>query len=79
MKRVIKKFLFMEVSRCSHARQRQRNVQKQCAARAKFFFLLITPIVVFHRSPALPPPLSITLHLFQQTINIIESFAFSPG
>ena len=77
MKHVIKKFL--EVSRCSHERQRERNVQKQCAARAKFFFfLLITPIVVFHRSPALPPPLSITLHLFQQTINIIESFAFSP-
>ena len=76
MKRVIKRFL--EVSRCSHARQRQRNVRKQCAARANFF-LLITPIVVFHRSPALPPPLSITLHLFQQTMNIIESFTFSPG
>ena len=40
MKRVIKKFL--EVSRCSHARQRQRNVQKQCAARAKFFFAYYT-------------------------------------
>ena len=32
----IKKFL--EVSRCSRAKQRQRNVQKQCAARAKLLF-----------------------------------------
>ena len=47
----------------------------------KVAFLLIRPIVVFHRSPALPSPLSITLFyiLFEQTINIIESFAFSPG
>ena len=35
-KRVTKKFL--EVSRCSRAKQRQRNVQKKCAARAKLFF-----------------------------------------
>ena len=69
IKRVTKKFL--EVSRCSRAKQRQRNVQKKCAARAKLLFLLIRPIVVFHRSPALPP--------FKQTINIIENFAFSPG
>ena len=69
IKRVTKKFL--EVSRCSRAKQRQRNVQKKFAARAKLLFLLIRPIVVFHRSPALPP--------FKQTINIIESFAFSPG
>ena len=41
----IKKFL--EVSRCSRAKQRQRNVQKKCAARAKLL-LLIRPIVVFH-------------------------------
>ena len=33
IKRVTKKFL--EVSRCSRAKQRQRNVQKKCAARAK--------------------------------------------
>ena len=38
-KRVTKKFL--EVSRCSRAKQRQRNVQKKCAARAKFLFLVI--------------------------------------
>ena len=36
VKRVTKKFL--EVSRCSHAKQRQRNVQKKCAARAKLLF-----------------------------------------
>ena len=33
---VTKKFL--EVSRCSHAKQRQRNVQKKCAAHAKLLF-----------------------------------------
>ena len=79
IKRVTKKFL--EVSRCSRVKQRQRNVQKKCAAHAKLLFLLMRPIVVFHRSPALPSPLSITRFyiLFEQTINIIESFAFSPG
>ena len=35
-KRVIKKFL--EASRCSRVKQRQRNVQKQCAARAPSCF-----------------------------------------
>ena len=54
------------------------NVQKKSC---KVAFLLIGPIVVFHRSPVLPSPLSITQFyiLFEQTINIIESFAFSPG
>ena len=79
IKRETKKFL--EVSRCSRAKQRQRNVQKKFAARAKLLFWLIRPVVVFHRSPALPSPLSITrfYFLFEQTINIIESFALSPG
>ena len=36
IKRVTKKFL--EVSRCSRAKQRQRNVQEKCAARAKLLF-----------------------------------------
>ena len=78
-KRVTKTFL--EVSRCSRAKQLQRNVQKKVCCTCKVAFLLIRPIVVFHRSPALPSPLSITLFyiLFEQTINIIESFAFSPG
>ena len=35
-KRVTKKFL--ELSHCSRAKQRQRNVQKKCAARAKLIF-----------------------------------------
>ena len=40
-----------------------------------YFFLLIRPVVVFHRSPALPSALSITRFytLFEQTMNIIES------
>ena len=29
---------FQEVSRCSRAKQRQRNVQKKCAALAKLLF-----------------------------------------
>ena len=36
IKRVTRRFL--EVSRCSRAKQRQRNVQKECAARAKWLF-----------------------------------------
>ena len=79
IKRVTKKFL--EVSRCSRAKQRQRNVQKKVCCTSKVTFLLIRPIVVFHRSPALSSPLSITRFyiLFERTINIIESFALSPG
>ena len=79
IKHVTKKFL--EVSRSSHANQWQRNVQGKHAASANFLFLLIRLIVVFHHSPALPSLLSITQFyiVFKQTINIIESFAFSPG
>ena len=36
IKRATKKFL--AVSRCSRAKQGQRNVQKKCAARAKLLF-----------------------------------------
>ena len=39
IKRVTRKFL--EVSRNSRAKQRQRNVQKKCVARAKFVFCLL--------------------------------------
>ena len=39
LKRVTRKCL--EVSRRSRAKQRQRNVQKKCAARAKLFFCLL--------------------------------------
>ena len=44
-KRITRKFL--EVSRWSCAKQRQRNVQKKCAARAKLFFLLTRPTDFF--------------------------------
>ena len=54
IKRVTKKFL--EVSRCSRARQRQRNVQKTVCCSCKVAFLLIRLIVVFHLSAALPSP-----------------------
>ena len=47
-------YVFLRVSRCGRTKQRQRNVQKKCAAHAKLlFFLLIRPIVVFHRSRCL--------------------------
>ena len=49
IKRVTKKFL--EVLRCRRAKQRQRNVQKKCAASAKLLFSLFRPIFVFHRYP----------------------------
>ena len=58
IKRVTRKFL--EVSRFSGAKQRQKNVQKKCAARAKLLFLLITPIVFFSSPFSLSSPLSIT-------------------
>ena len=45
-KRVTKKFL--EVSRCSRAKQRQRNAQKKVCCTLKVDFLLIRPVVVFH-------------------------------
>ena len=52
-KRVTKRFL--EVSHCSRAKQRQRNVQKKCAVRAKLIFCYIR-LDVF--SPlSLPAPL----------------------
>ena len=68
----------MEVSRCIWAEQRQRNVQNK----VYFFaaFLLLDPLLFF-RPSRLTLPLSITRFyiLFEQTINIIESLAFSPG
>ena len=71
IKRVAKKFL--EVSRCDRAKTKSKKCAKKVCCRCKVAFLLIRPIVVFHRSPALPSPLSITRFyiLFEQTINII--------
>ena len=43
IKRVTRKFL--EVSRCSRAKQWQKMYQKECVARAKLLFLLFTDSV----------------------------------
>ena len=58
-----------------------KKCTKKCAACArKVVSLLIRPIVLFHRCPALPSPLSTRFYiLFEQTTNIIDSFDFSPG
>ena len=60
-----------------------KEMYKKGWCTCKVAFLLIRHIVfVFHRSPALPSPLSITrvyIYFFEQTMSIIESFAFSPG
>ena len=58
----------------------KNKMYKKIVLHVRSAFLLIRPAVAFHRSPALPSPLSITrlYILFEQTVNIIESFAFSP-
>ena len=49
IKRVTRKCL--KVSRCSRAKQRQRNVQKKCAAHAKLLFCYKWDLLLcFHRS-----------------------------
>ena len=55
--RVTKKFL--EVSGCSFAKQRQRNIQKKVCCTCKVAFLLIIPIDVFSLF-SLPSPLITT-------------------
>ena len=77
-KHVTKKFL--EVSRCSRAKQRQRNVQKS-VLHVQSCFIANKTYCCFHRSPASPSLLRITrlYVLFEQTLNILGSFAFSPG
>ena len=80
VRQFIQKMCNKEVSYRSPTKQRHRNVQKS-VLRVQSCFFLIRPIVVFHRSSAFPSPLNITRFdiLFEQTLNIIESFAFSPG
>jgi len=58
-----------------------KEMYKKICYTCKIAFVLIRPIVVFHHSLALPSPFTITRFyiLFEQTINIIESFALSPG
>ena len=80
IKRVTKKFL--EVSRCSRAKQRQRNVQEKCAARVKLLFCLLDLLfftVLWRCLRHLALQITRFYILFEQTINIIESSAFSPG
>ena len=57
-----------------------KEIYKKRVLHVQSCLLLIRPIVVFS-SFSLPSPLSITRFyiLFEQTINIIESFAVSPG
>ena len=38
---------FLEVSRCSRAKQRQRNARKKCAARAKLLICLLDLLLFF--------------------------------
>ena len=78
IKRVTRKFL--EVSLNSCAKQRQRNVQNKCAALAKLLFCYLD-LLLFFLPFSLPSPLSVIRFyiLFEQTIKIIESFAFSSG
>ena len=58
-KPVTKKIL--EVSHGSRAKQKAKKcTEKVCCTYKVVFFLLIRPIVVFHRSPALPSPLRTT-------------------
>ena len=45
IKRVTRKFL--DVLRCSRSKQRQRNVQKKCAARAKLLFCSLDLLLFF--------------------------------
>ena len=51
LKRITRKFL--EVSRWSRAKQRQRNVQKKCVARAKLPLLIRPAYCCFHLFTAL--------------------------
>ena len=47
IKRITK--MFLEVSRCSRAKQWQRNVQKKVCCTCEVAFLLIRPVVVLNK------------------------------
>ena len=76
-------FLLIRNKSVLHVQSFFCQLQKKCAARAKcFFFLLIRSIVVvFYRSRCLHRVFRITRFyiFFEETINVKESFAFSPG
>ena len=57
-----------------------KKCTKKVCCTCKVTFLLIRPIAVFLPFSLLSPLSIIRFHiLFEQTIKIIESFAFSPG
>ena len=60
----------LEVSRCSCAKQRPRNVQKKCAESAKLLFCLLDLLLFFHRSSCLR---RLALHYF--TLVIVDTTA----
>ena len=77
IKRVTRKFL--EVSLCSGTKERHKKCTKKVGCTCKVAFSLIRPTIVFHRSHYLR---CLALHdftfcLYEQTINILERFAFS--
>ena len=61
------------------------NVQKKCSARAKLLFCYLDQLLLslffffFYRSRCLRRLASYDFILPEQTLKIIESFAFSPG
>ena len=78
IKRVTKKFL--EVSRYSRAKQRQRNVQKSVLHVQSCLFCKLDLLLFFTILRRCLHRLTLQdFNLFDQTINIIDSFAFSPG
>ena len=72
---------FLKFSRCSRAKQRQRNVQKECADAQSWFFANYTYCCFFTVLRRCLRRLSLHHFIFglNKLINIIESFAFSPG
>ena len=58
-----------------------KEMNKKSVLRVQSSFFANWIYCCFHRSPALPSSFSITRFqiLFEQTMNIIESFAISPG
>ena len=53
-----------------------KDMYKRFAARAKLLFLLIRPIVVFHRSLALPSPLRIILYFVWRNFKYYRELRF---
>ena len=76
IKRVTRTFL--ELSRCSRAKQGQRNVQKKRNARSELLFCSLDLLLFFQRSRCLCR-LAVHDFIFCLSKPTIESFTFSPG